>query len=112
MSCFSFKCVTSFKKLYLHFVYVNCLQTITLLTDISILHIVVLHCGDFPIVANGRNSSTDATPWLPGSKVTYSCDTGYMLKTDGLSTIECVINGEKKTAEWSDSTNIICSAGM
>ena len=77
---------------------------------ISILHIVVLHCGDLPVIANGRNSSTAATPWLPGSKVTYGCNRGF--KNDGLSTIECLVNREKKTAEWSGSTNIICSAGM
>ena len=87
-------------------------DVITLLTDISILHIIVLHCGDFPIVANGRNSSTAATPWLPSSKVTYSCDVGHVFKNNISSTIECVIDTEKKTAEWSDSTNIICSAGM
>ena len=85
---------------------------ITLLTVISILHIVVLHCGDLPVIANGRNSSTAATPWLPGSKVTYSCDIGFKFKNDGLSTIECRVNSEKKTAEWSRSINIICSAGM
>ena len=87
-------------------------DVITLLTDISILHIIVLHCGDFPIVANGRNSSTAATPWLPSSKVTYSCDVGFKFDSDSLSAIECVIDTEKKTAEWRDSTNIICTAGM
>ena len=87
-------------------------DVITLLTDISILHIVVLHCGDFPIVADGRNSSTAVTPWLPSSKVTYSCNVGHEFKNSISSTIECVIDTEKKTAEWSDSTNIICSAGM
>ena len=72
----------------------------------------MLHCGDFPIVANGTNSSTAATPWLPGSKVTYSCNVGHEFKSGISPTIECVVNTEKKTAEWSDSTNISCSAGM
>ena len=77
-----------------------------------ILHIIVLHCGDFPIVANGRNSSTAATPWLPSSKVTYSCDEGYKLNSDISPTIECQIDTVKKTAEWSDSTNILCRPGL
>ena len=76
---------------------------------------LVLACGDFPIVANSRHIST-ATPWLPGSKVTYSCNVGYefkfRFKSDNSSTIECVVDTEKKTAEWSDSTNIFCTLGM
>ena len=83
-----------------------------LLIDISILHIVVLHCGDFPIVADGRNSSTAVTPWLPSSKVTYSCNEGYKLNSDIAPTIECQIDTEKKTAEWSGSTNTLCRPGM
>ena len=83
-----------------------------LLIHISILHIVVLHCEDFPIIATGRNSSTDATPWLPSSKVTYSCNEGYKIKSDISPTIECQIDTVKKTAEWSDSTNILCRPGL
>ena len=83
----------------------------TLLTVISILHIVVAYCGDLPVISNGVSSSTDATSWPAGSVVTYSCDMGFKLKDNSQSTIECVAVSEE-TAEWSGSTNIICSAGM
>ena len=83
----------------------------TLLTVISILHIVVVYCGDIPVVANGKSSSTDATSWPAGSVVTYSCDMGFKLKDNSQSTVECVAVSET-TAEWRDSTNILCTKGM
>ena len=83
----------------------------TLLTDISILHTVVLFCGDFPVISNGKSSSTDATSWPAGSVVTYSCDMGFKLKDNSQSTVECLAVSDA-TAEWSDSTNIICTEGM
>ena len=82
-----------------------------LLTDISILHIVVLYCGGVPVIANGKSSFTDATSWPAGSKITYNCDMGFKLKNNSQSTVECVAVSEM-TAEWSDSTNIICTEGM
>ena len=83
----------------------------TLLTDISILHIVVLYCGDVPVIANGVSSSTDATSWPEGSVVSYNCNEGHEFRSDSPSTIKCEVESEE-TAEWSDSTNIICRAGM
>ena len=83
----------------------------TLLTDISILHIVVLYCGDVPVISNGKSSSTDATSWPAGSKVTYSCNDGHEFNNDSPSTTACVAVSET-TAEWRDSTNILCTKGM
>lgn len=50
------------------------------------MYIVVLSCGDAPVVENGVGTPS-ATPSVPGSTAWYDCDDGY--RRDGAGDISC-----------------------